>query len=196
MASRLRSTEDFQYADFSILTLEGEDVTLEWLEQKGYKFLLVAPTLELAYDGSMDEINALYEYCQSKGYPFLALTSSTSEAIDRWKDITGAEYNFALTDGLVLKTMVRSNPGLLLLHDGVIYQKWSCNNLPIIDSTRPLEETNLGQMQYRSQLNAINRLFLWFLVPLLLWTFADRIWIGSKLYKRYKIHKRIDSKEV
>ncbi len=183
---------EMRYADFSIQTLNGEDVTFEWLQKPGYKFLLVSPYLELANDDAMDCVNTLYDYCRRQGYPFLALTSSTEEAIDRWKDITGAEYEFAQTDGTTLKTVIRSNPGLLLLHGGTIFQKWSCNNLPQVEElTAPLEQTPLGQMQVQSKWHTAYRLLLWFVIPLLLWTLIDRVWVGSKYYKRHKIRKRI-----
>ena len=184
---------EMKYADFSIQTLAGEDITLDWLSEPGYKFLLVAPWLEMADDGHMDHINALYDYCKEYGYPFLGLTSSVPESIDRWKDLTGAEYDFAQADGTMLKTIIRSNPGLLLLHDGVIYQKWPASRLPVIeDATVPLEQTHLGKLQTRSHMLTLNRLMLWFLLPLVLWTIIDRLWVGRKFYQRHKIHRRIE----
>ena len=154
----------------------------------------MTPFLETADDGSMEKINALYDYCQQQDYPFLALTSSGQESIDRWKDLTGAEYDFAQSDGTALKTVIRSNPGLLMFHDGVVYKKWSVNDLPAFDEqTAPIEETKMGQMSENGRLRAIYRLLLWFLVPLVVWTLIDRIWVGQTLYKRHKIHKRINS---
>ena len=139
----------------------------------------------------MDKINALYDYCQEHGYPFLALTSSLPESIDRWKDLTGAEYDFALADGTMLKTIIRSNPGLLLMRDGIIYQKWAASDIPnVVGLTTPLEENRLGQIQFLSRIQTIWKLFLWFFLPLLLWTLIDRIWVGRTFYERYKIHKR------
>lgn len=184
---------EMRYADFSIQTLTGEDITLPWLEQEGYKFLLVAPFLELADDGQMDYINGVYDYCQQFGYPFLALTSSLEESIEYWKDLTGAEYEFAHADGTVLKTIVRSNPGLLLMHDGMIYQKWSAEDIPELGvQSAPLEELRIGKMQEKRRVRTVSRLFLFFMLPLLAWTLIDRIWIASKYYKRYRIHKSIN----
>lgn len=191
MAEWEGETEEFQYADFVLQTLQGDDITMDWLAQPGYKFLLVAPFLEQADDGTMDRINALYDYCQQQGYPFLAVTSSLQESIDRWKDLTGAEYDFVLCDGTMLKTVIRSNPGLLLLHDGVIYQKWASAYLPDVTlDSEPLERSNLGRMQLRTRLQSINRLILWFVLPLLLWTLVDRIWVGQKFYRRRKWRRR------
>ena len=184
--------EQMRYADFAIVSPEEGDITMEWLGQPGYKFLLISPHLDAADDGSIEEINAIYDYCQQHGYPFLALTSGNEEAIDRWRDLTGAEYQFAQADGIALKTVVRSNPGLVMLHDGVVFQKWSVNDIPHIESpSLPLEETQLGQMQQSSRAKAVYRLLLWFVVPMLVWTTIDRIWVGEKLYRRHKIHKTI-----
>ena len=186
-------TETPVYLDFIIQSMDGEDITLTWLEQPGYKFLLVAPRLEDADDSAMDQINSIYDYCQQQGYPFLAVTSSMDESIARWKDLTGAEYDFARADGVLLKTMIRSNPGLILFHDGVIYNKWPNTRLPQPERlVEPLEQMKLGQMQERSRMRSVYHLLLWFILPLLLWTLIDRIWVGSKLYKRYKIHKELN----
>ena len=188
-----RGDGEMQYLDFGFQSLEGEDITFDWIGQQGYKFLLVTPWLEQADDGPMDKINALYDYCQEHGYPFLALTSSLPESIDRWKDLTGAEYDFALADGTMLKTIIRSNPGLLLMRDGVIYQKWAASDIPnVVDLTTPLEENRLGQMQVHSRIQTIWKLFLWFFLPILLWTLIDRIWVGHTFYERYKIHRHIE----
>ena len=188
-----RADGEMQYLDFGFQTLSGEDITFEWIGQKGYKFMLVSPWLEQADDGQMDKINALYDYCQAQGYPFLALTSSLQESIDRWKDLTGAEYDFALADGTMLKTVIRSNPGLLLFHDGVIYQKWAASDIPNVeDLTTPLEQSPLGQMQVQNRTQTIWKLFLWFFLPILLWTLIDRIWVGRTFYERRKIHQNIE----
>lgn len=187
-------SDEMRYIDFSIQSTEGEDITLQWLGQPGYKFLLVAPSLEQADDSAMDRINALYDYSVQYGYPFLCLTSSMKETQERWLDQTGGEYPFALTDGVVLKTMIRSNPGLLLLHDGVVYNKWSVNNLPSERLlTAPLERLPIGQMQKYGRIRALYRLLLWFTLPLLLLTLIDRIWVGKKLYRRRQIHRQISA---
>ena len=51
-------------------------------------------------------------------------------AIALWKEMTGAEYTFCHADAVVLKTMIRSNPGLMLLRDGKVVGKWPSTALP------------------------------------------------------------------
>ncbi|MCD8317364.1 MAG: triose-phosphate isomerase [Paraprevotella sp.] len=179
--------------DFSITTWpDGNDITEQVLADRGYTFLLVAPYLEYAEDSNIDRINELYDYCQEHGYAFYCLTSSSDEAIARWQDLTGADYPFGLTDGVTLKTMVRSNPGLILLKGGIVYNKWSCNELPKEEQLNaPLANSDLGRLQVASRTMTTSRVILWFLVPLFLLASADRIWVGSKMYKRMKHKNRI-----
>lgn len=117
--------------DFSIIRQEdGEDITDEVLDDDNYTFLLVAHQLSQADDSTIDLINELYDYSVEHGYQFYCLTSSPDSDIEDWQERTGAEYPFCLMDDITLKTMIRSNPGLMLLKNGVVINKWSVNSLP------------------------------------------------------------------
>ena len=168
--------------DFSITDNKtGLDLTNSVLSHKGYTFLLIAPHLETADDSNFGDIDRLYEYAQSYDIPFYCLTASTTKAIKRWIDLTGAEYPFCITDEAVLKTIIRSNPGLLLLKDGTIINKWSHNNLPNeAKLSRPISQSSLGKMPKDSVPAKILEIVLWFILPLTLLTLADRLWAWSK----------------
>ena len=168
--------------DFSITDNKtGLDLTNSVLSHKGYTFLLIAPHLETADDSNFGDIDRLYEYAQSYDIPFYCLTASTTKAIKRWIDLTGAEYPFCITDEAVLKTIIRSNPGLLLLKDGTVINKWSHNNLPNeAKLSRPISQSSLGKMPKDSVPAKILEIVLWFILPLTLLTLADRLWAWSK----------------
>ena len=168
--------------DFSITDNKtGLDLTNSVLGHKGYTFLLIAPHLETADDSNFGDIDRLYEYAQSYDILFYCLTASTAKAIKRWIDLTGAEYPFCITDEAVLKTIIRSNPGLLLLKDGTIINKWSHNNLPNeAKLSRPISQSSLGKMPKDSVPAKILEIVLWFILPLTLLTLADRLWAWSK----------------
>ena len=168
--------------DFSITDNKtGLDLTNSVLSHKGYTFLLISPHLETADDSNFGDIDRLYEYAQSYDIPFYCLTASTTKAIKRWIDLTGAEYPFCITDEAVLKTIIRSNPGLLLLKDGTIINKWSHNNLPNeAKLSHPISQSSLGKMPKDSVPAKILEIVLWFILPLTLLTLADRLWAWSK----------------
>lgn len=116
--------------DFSITTVDGEDITDMVLGREGYTFLLISPDLDKADDQNFGDIDQIYEFCQDNSIPFYCLTASTEKSQQHWQNITGAEYPFCMTDATTLKTMIRSNPGLMLLEKGVVRGKWSHNRLP------------------------------------------------------------------
>ena len=116
--------------DFSITAADGEDITDMVLGREGYTFLLISPDLDKADDQNFGDIDQIYEFCQDNSIPFYCLTASTEKSQQHWQNITGAEYPFYMTDATTLKTMIRSNPGLMLLEKGVVRGKWSHNRLP------------------------------------------------------------------
>ena len=161
--------------DFSILYNE-EDITEDILSDSSYTFLLIAPHLETADQSQFGNINIIADYAKRRGYRFLCLTASSQEAIEHWTDITGAEYEFANTDETTLKTIVRSSPGLLLIKEGDILQKWSHNILPKLDEKSPvLEKTEYGTANTSFSSNVISKILLWYVLPLLILTLFDRI---------------------
>ena len=185
---RMMEGEDSPYTEFFIeSTDEGEDITEAVLGSQGYTFLLVAPHLENANDSQFDRLNSIYEYCLDNGYQFYCLTASTQRGIGRWQDITGAEYPFCNTDETTLKTVIRSNPGLLLLNDGVIIRKWSHNTLPSDEELGDrLEGSPLGRLPNDNAAEKILWILTWFVLPLVLLTIADRLWAWSKWLRRKK----------
>ena len=171
--------------DFSIQKADGDDITDSVLTAKGYIFLLVSPHLEQADDSNFGDIDLLYEYCQERKIPFYCLTASTKKDIDHWGDITGAEYPFCFTDETALKTIIRSNPGLLLLKDGTIIRKWSHNDLPSSSSLNaPLSKLSIGAMPSTSLGETIMKVVLLFFIPLILLVFADRTWAWTRYLRR------------
>lgn len=177
--------------DFSIMNIaDGEDITEQVLEDKGYTFLLIAHRMSEADDSNIDLINEIYDYSVENGYGFYCLTSSLEEDIEQWKDKTGAEYPFCLTDDITLKTIIRSNPGLLLLKDGTVYRKWSDNNLP--DEyvlTDKLDKIEVGQLVPDSMTHTIINVVLWFAIPLLLFIGLDIV-IVKRLDRRREKKKK------
>ena len=176
--------------DFYAESLEGDDMTAELLGDSGYSFWLVSPHLETADDSNFGRLNMLCDYAAFHGYRFVGLTASAPETISRWQDMTGAEYEFLFMDETPLKTMIRSNPGVMLVHDGRVVRKWSCNALPTIgaDSSRalalPLEASELGQPSRGGVGARIGLVLLLFVVPLLLLTLADRLWAWSRWVRK------------
>lgn len=174
--------------DFSI-EYDGEMLTDSILNDKGYTFLLISPHIEYADDSNFGDINHLYDYAKAQKMGFYCLTASTEDKILTWTECTGAQYPFATTDETTLKTMIRSNPGLILLKDGRIVRKWSHNNLPQLKvDSKPLAQQKEGRQPTRSLFARILQIVLIFVLPLFLLTLADRTWAWTR-YIKFKKRK-------
>ena len=168
--------------DFSLTDLEtGDDLTEQVLTDPGYTFLLVAHRIEEADDSNIDLINELNDYAVEHGYGFYCLSSSLEDDIEQWKDNTGAEYAFCLVDDITLKTMVRSNPGLILIKNGVILNKWSSNDLPdeyVLNDS--LDKIPLGQIKEESRGDNMLKAGLWFFIPFCIVFSLDVFWVRRR----------------
>jgi uncharacterized membrane protein YphA (DoxX/SURF4 family) len=118
--------------DFSITNLDGEDIKDSVLNNKDYMFLLVCYDLTKTEDDETlhAKINDLYKLADGEHIKMLALTAGDAKQIDDYKHKHQAMYDFANADGIVLKTMVRANPGLILIKDGTVIMNWHHNNFP------------------------------------------------------------------
>ena len=185
------------YADLYMQTINGDDLTEQVMRDTSFVFLLLSPYLEQADDGVLDRITSVYDYVQEHDYQFYCLTSSGEESIARWQEMTGAEYPFLQTDAIVLKTMIRSNPGLMLLHDGKIVNKWPASGLPeLTEEERPLEQTQWANPEKSSRIKRVIDILLWYVLPLLFFTLTDRLWVAWKLRNLHKPSINSKSKEL
>jgi len=167
--------------DFTITTLEGDDITDIVLEDTSYTFLLISYKLEKANDSNVDNINEIYDFSQQYNYPFYCLTASEDKQINNWIENTGAEYPICTTDEITLKTIIRSNPGLLLLKKGSIVNKWPQRDLPQNELLKaPLNQTILGETppnrEMEKTLTAAGILF----IPLIVISISDFLYFRRK----------------
>jgi uncharacterized membrane protein YphA (DoxX/SURF4 family) len=163
-------------ADFHLSTLEGEDVTWEVLDYPGYTFLVVSHELRRANEGMLDVINDLYDYAKVGGHQFYMLTSSNAQSIAQWTERTGASYPYLNADDILLKTMVRANPGLIVLKEATIVGKWSAIDMPRDEqlSVRIEDNAALTVSSHETAARRVATVF-WMLFPLLLLVAIDRV---------------------
>lgn len=116
--------------DFSISNEQSGDITEQVLNDSSYTFLLVSRHLKGMNLINLKEINELAAWCRNQNYNFICLTASADDEINSFKDKNNAFYDFYTTDEIQLKTIIRSNPGLVLLQNGTILNKWHWRDIP------------------------------------------------------------------
>lgn len=167
---------DMTFTDFCIMNDDMDDVTMDILSDSSYTFLVISSHLEDASESDLDLIDDIFDYCNNRGYNIIGLTASGTETIRQWTENAGADLHFLFCDEIPLQTIVRSNPGLVLLKNGVIVNKWSHANIPSDEElSGPLETISVGQMPDADPLKTPWAVALLFALPLLLLIAIDRL---------------------
>ncbi|GAB1450328.1 DoxX family protein [Draconibacterium sp.] len=116
--------------DFMIQSADGDDVKDFFIHDENYVFMLIAYNLDKSSRKPQEKINDLASWAQEKGYSFICITSFPPDQSAVFAEETGAPYEFFTCDEITLKTIIRSNPGLILVKNGVILGKWHFNDIP------------------------------------------------------------------
>lgn len=116
--------------ELQIIDSNGDDLTEIFLENPDYQFMFTAFDLEKANKKGLIVSNKLFTELDEAGFSFIMLTSALEDEIEVFKTSYGIDYEVYNADDIVLKTMIRSNPGLILFKDGVVIDKWHYHNLP------------------------------------------------------------------
>lgn len=116
--------------DFRIETPDGENILDFFLYDENYVFILVAYDLDKTATEPLDEINQLANWAMENGMSFICLTSSLPDESAEFAEEHNISYEFFNTDEITLKTMIRSNPGLMVIKDGTVVAKYHYNDIP------------------------------------------------------------------
>ncbi len=118
-----------QSLGFSILDENGDDYT-DVLYDTEKLFVFVAPYLDEITEKDIKECQRIYDFANENGFNYLWVTSVNPEYVHELQENYYMFDEVYYGDELELKTMVRSNPGLMLMDNGVILDKWSKIDFP------------------------------------------------------------------
>ena len=116
--------------DFSLTSEQGDDATDQLLWGQGYSLMVVSYKLERSTERGWDNIEPFVKRMKESGVPIYLMTSSLDSRIEEHKQKYPVVYNYYTSDEITLKTIVRSNPGLVLVKEGTIIGKWHHRNSP------------------------------------------------------------------
>lgn len=139
--------------DFELITLNYDDITYDVLESEEPATLVVLYDLTKTDRRQLGKVTALYHQCLSQNRPFYILTGASEDAIEAFCEEVeqGNESNeltpfnhpdevFCMCDGVTLKTIVRANPGVVVVQNGVITDKYNLRNRKIADGIQRAAE--------------------------------------------------------
>ncbi len=116
--------------DFTAETEDGEDVLDFFIHDENYVFMLIAYDLHKSSPKPWGKINALADWAVQHQFSFIGLTSTLLSEAREIAAETGASFEFFNCDEITLKTIIRSNPGLVVLKGGTIIAKYHFNDIP------------------------------------------------------------------
>lgn len=120
-------------ADLVISDADGMDRTDEIVENPDYNLIIVAYNLDETNISGLEQLNELALSSEEYRVRTVLLTASTSTKVNEITESLDLYAEVFYVDAVPLKSMVRSNPGLMLLKDGVILDKWHHHILPSVD---------------------------------------------------------------
>lgn len=116
--------------DFSLLDPDLGEATQDVVNRGGAQFLLIAPRLQKMEKSVILPLTELAELARQKNIPFYCVTASGSAETMEFDLTNKTMFRYLQSDETTLKTIIRSNPGLVMLVDGTIAGKWHYRNLP------------------------------------------------------------------
>ncbi len=101
-------------------------------EVQGYNYIWDANYLKRF----IKYINPVVNQAKKNGLKVIALAPSTREMADDFIKDSGLDIPFYNVDDITLKTIIRSNPGVVLMKNGTIIKKWHYKKLPDFESIK------------------------------------------------------------
>ena len=114
--------------DFEILTMNFEDITYDILESEDPITLITMYDLDKTNRTQAAKLMDIYQACMERGEQCYFLTGSGEEQIYAFgeeigMDMETIESTFCTIDPVTLKTIVRANPGMFVVQNGVVMEK-------------------------------------------------------------------------
>jgi uncharacterized membrane protein YphA (DoxX/SURF4 family) len=121
--------------DLLISDASGTDYTTELIENPYYNLIVVAYNLDDTDEEAIAGLNALaLNAAEQFNIRTVLLTANSAQQADAFSKRMKLFIEVFYADAVPLKSMVRANPGVLLMKNGTVINKWHYNNMPSFDS--------------------------------------------------------------
>lgn len=166
--------EGFQPAikDFSLLDEHGAIVTERLLSHPSPVILVVMPRLPDQPQPVVVKLNELMLFAARHEWPAFVVTASLKNEVNKWMAMSPPYFNWLWADETLLKTVVRSNPGILILHQGVVVGKYTLHTLPPVSELSAPSGLVIGELKQKN--------IQWMVFSLIFVTFFLAFTLNSK----------------
>jgi uncharacterized membrane protein YphA (DoxX/SURF4 family) len=130
VSQRVEDPNQYYGKSLIITDTSGHNVTASIIRNPDYQLIVNSYDLSKANRDAFARLNEFCAKAYEKGIPTAVLVSAENAQIKNFLTSNKLQLDFYTADDIILKSIVRSNPGLLLLKDGVILKKWHENDFP------------------------------------------------------------------
>ncbi len=127
-SKKVRDGYEAPIHDF-VIDLEGEDITDEVLNMDKV-VLVISYDMEKSHGKLYPHVNRFVEAAENAGVTVLGITATSASKVEVLRHEYQIPIPFATADQTTLKTIVRANPGVVILERGVVVDKWNPRDLP------------------------------------------------------------------
>jgi len=129
-SQRVEDPNEYYGKSLIISDTAGNNVTGNIIRNPEYQLIVNSYDLDLADREAFVKLNDFAAKAYADNIPLAVIVSAQTSDIARFANENKLQLDFYTSDDIVLKSIVRSNPGLLLMKDGVILKKWHANDIP------------------------------------------------------------------
>lgn len=160
--------------DFILFGTQGNELSKQILTNDKGVLLMFSPNLKKMSSVKPEIIDHLYRTSTSQGYLFYGVSGATYEEINQWRIKTNAILPMLFMDPTTIKTIIRGNPGLLLIKNGKIIDKVNGYDFPAKKQTASF----LNKAFVKEE--SVNR-HKKTLIPLIIWAFLTLLAAGRRI---------------
>ncbi len=124
--------------DFRLTDKDGVDITADILAEPTPILLIVVKTIDKATTSCLPAIKSLTDAAYTDGWYVYGATASGFDEVETFRHQHQLAFDFATCDEVTLKTMIRSNPGVVLLKEGRVMGQWHCNDVPTLEAVKAM----------------------------------------------------------
>lgn len=154
-----------------------DDETEDAIQTEGEELIVMMPDLAMVSPATTWKLNSLYEWAEKHDVRMIGIAAGTASQIADWEDLSMASYPIYTADDTQIKEVVRGNPAVVFLKDGVIEWKSTLAAIDIDDFAAPgtTEDARHFASDGRRVLNNLTYLYLAVMAVLILLSFTPRL---------------------
>ncbi|MFC0875711.1 BT_3928 family protein [Saccharicrinis sp. FJH2] len=159
---------------FNVLNSEGEDIGADIILNNDYQFMIICRDYKSVSDKDLEKMRQMYRFGKEKSYSVFIISSATMNENQQLRYLLESDIPIYQADDILLKSMIRANPGIFVLKEGTIVGKFNLKRTNINPEFFNVMEYTLSHQRMVDNRYNVLTLGLIFLIIILVYINLDR----------------------